>query len=137
MSLKGSSKVQNKSEVQSETSLGTTQSQGKTSQYTSKKFAVFRKQLLSHFTFKAEKSESEWIDWIEKAIKKEHINYYEYDQFSNIRKIGNGAYSIVYRANWKRTGKVFALKALKSEKTAFKEIANEVTIPYGGKYNFT
>ena len=85
--------------------------------------------------FKMEKSndpsENEWINWLEDAIKKEHINYYEYDQFNNIRKIGTGAFSVVYRANWKRTGKIFALKAFKSEKTAFKEIVNEVTMPHG------
>ena len=95
----------------------------------------FPKTAFNHFIFKMEKSnnpgENELIDWLEEAIKKEHINYYEYDQFNHIRKISTSAFSIVYRANWKRTEKVFALKALKCEKMAFKEIVNEVIISYG------
>jgi hypothetical protein len=32
---------------------------------------------------------NEWVDWIEEAIEKEHdLNYYEYNQSSNIQEIG-------------------------------------------------
>src|SRR5438477_13102602 len=53
---------------------------------------------------------NEWINWIEEAIDKEHLKYYEYKQFSNIEKIGTGGFGNVFRANWKN------LDALKSRK---------------------
>ena len=31
---------------------------------------------------------NEWIDWIEKAISKKYIKYYEYNHFYNITEIG-------------------------------------------------
>ncbi|CAB4488371.1 unnamed protein product [Rhizophagus irregularis] len=33
---------------------------------------------------------NEWINWIEEAIDKEHLNYYEYNQFTDIQEIGAG-----------------------------------------------
>ena len=39
--------------------------------------------------------------WIEEAISKKHIKYYEYNYFHNIEKIGSGSFGNVYRANWK------------------------------------
>jgi hypothetical protein len=42
------------------------------------------------------------VSWIEEVIEKEHLNYYEYNQFSNIQEIGAGGdFGKVYRANWK------------------------------------
>ncbi|CAB4440453.1 unnamed protein product [Rhizophagus irregularis] len=38
---------------------------------------------------------------IEKVIKKEHLNYYDYKKFSHIEQIGIGGFGKVYRANWK------------------------------------
>jgi len=35
---------------------------------------------------------NEWINWIEEAIDKEHLKYYEYKQFSNLQQIGAGAF---------------------------------------------
>jgi len=32
---------------------------------------------------------NEWINWIEEAITKKHIKYYECDGFSNIQEIGS------------------------------------------------
>src|SRR5438045_9533386 len=69
---------------------------------------------------------NEWTNWLEEAIKKEHIKYYEYEHFNNIEKIGFGAFSNVYQANWKHTEKVFALKAFKNSIVAIKELINEV-----------
>ncbi|POG60878.1 kinase-like domain-containing protein [Rhizophagus irregularis DAOM 181602=DAOM 197198] len=44
---------------------------------------------------------NEWIDWIEEAITKKHIKYYDYKHFNNIQEIGSGSFGKVYRANWK------------------------------------
>ncbi|PKK72000.1 hypothetical protein RhiirC2_865283, partial [Rhizophagus irregularis] len=51
-----------------------------------------------------------WIDWIEEAIAKKHLKYYEFSQFKNIQEIGRGGFSIVFRANWKSSDRYFALK---------------------------
>ncbi|CAB4412814.1 unnamed protein product [Rhizophagus irregularis] len=34
-------------------------------------------------------NEKEWINWLDEAIKNEHIKYYEYEHFSKIRTIGS------------------------------------------------
>ncbi|GBC27655.2 kinase-like domain-containing protein [Rhizophagus irregularis DAOM 181602=DAOM 197198] len=34
----------------------------------------------------------EWINWIEEAISKKHIKYYEFEDFKNIQEIGYGAF---------------------------------------------
>ncbi|POG61469.1 hypothetical protein GLOIN_2v1704001 [Rhizophagus irregularis DAOM 181602=DAOM 197198] len=73
-------------------------------------------------------NEKEWINWLDEAIKNEHIKYYDYEHFSKIRTIGSGAYSDVYRAKWKNTEKVFALKAFKNKERkdiTLKEIIHE------------
>ncbi|CAB4488365.1 unnamed protein product [Rhizophagus irregularis] len=36
------------------------------------------------------KNTNEWVNWIQEAIDKEHLNYYEYNQFTNIQEIGAG-----------------------------------------------
>ncbi|GBC51776.2 kinase-like domain-containing protein [Rhizophagus irregularis DAOM 181602=DAOM 197198] len=75
--------------------------------------------------------EKEWINWLNEAIKNDHIKYYEYEQFDKIKLIGSGAFSDVYRAKWKHTEKVFALKAFKNkgqQNIAFKEIINELKL---------
>ncbi|CAB5346010.1 unnamed protein product [Rhizophagus irregularis] len=35
---------------------------------------------------------NEWIDWIEEAIAKKHIKYYDYKHFNNIQEIGSGGF---------------------------------------------
>jgi hypothetical protein len=69
---------------------------------------------------------NEWINWIEEAIDKEHLKYYEYNQFNNIQEIGIGSFGKVYRARWK----LFEHLALKSffnlNITTAKEIVHEV-----------
>ncbi|POG65701.1 kinase-like domain-containing protein [Rhizophagus irregularis DAOM 181602=DAOM 197198] len=54
---------------------------------------------------------NEWINWIEEAIVKEHLKYYEYKEFSNFQEIGTGGFGKVYRAKWKNLEKSFALKS--------------------------
>jgi serine/threonine protein kinase len=70
---------------------------------------------------------NEWINWIEEAIVNEHLNYYEYNQFTNVQEIGTGSFGKVYRANWKNSGKQFALKSFFNlNNVTMKEIVCEV-----------
>jgi len=52
---------------------------------------------------------NECINWIEEAIIKKHIKYYEYDRFSNIQEIGSGGFGKVFRVNWKNFEQHLAL----------------------------
>jgi serine/threonine protein kinase len=74
------------------------------------------------------KDSNHYIEWLEKSIIDEYINYYEYSDFKNIRPIGSGSYGNVNRANWKNTGHFFALKSFSDDKQTFKEIIKEVII---------
>jgi serine/threonine protein kinase len=51
-------------------------------------------------------------EWIDTKIRDDDINYFEYDEFSNVEKVGNGAFGIVKRADWKSCGIKVALKIL-------------------------
>ncbi len=74
---------------------------------------------------------NEWINWIEEAITKKHIKYYEYDHFSNIQEIGSGAFGKVFRANWKNSEQYLALKSFFNlNNTTVKEIVCEVIMNY-------
>ena len=64
---------------------------------------------------------NESVEWIEKSIVDEHINYYEYLDFKDIQPIDGN----VMRANW-RTGHTYALKSFENEKMNLKEVVNEV-----------
>ncbi|GBC10628.1 hypothetical protein RclHR1_00980005 [Rhizophagus clarus] len=50
-------------------------------------------------------------EWIEEAISKKNIKYYEYKHFSNIKEIGVGSFGKVYSANWKNSEKYLAIKS--------------------------
>ena len=72
---------------------------------------------------------SKWINWIEEAIAKGHIKYYEYEHFSNIQEIGCGTFGKVYRVNWKNSHGYLALKSFFNlNGITVKEIVNEVII---------
>ena len=74
---------------------------------------------------------NEWINWIEDAISKKHIKYYEYNHFSNFQKIGTGGFGKVYCANWKNSGQYFALKSfLNLNNVTIKELVREVFTKY-------
>ncbi|EXX57230.1 uncharacterized protein OCT59_023855 [Rhizophagus irregularis] len=49
---------------------------------------------------------NDWNKWIEEAISKKLIKYYEFDQFYNIQEIGFGGFGKVSRANWKNSHKL-------------------------------
>ncbi|CAB4379727.1 unnamed protein product [Rhizophagus irregularis] len=66
---------------------------------------------------------------IEEAISKKHIKYYEYEHFSNIEKIGFGAFGKVYRANWRNNEQYLALKSFfNHDKANTKEIVEELKL---------
>ena len=70
---------------------------------------------------------NECINWIEEAISKKHIKYYEYEHFSNIQEIGSGGFGKVYRANWKNSYNYLALKSFYNlNHISIREIVNEV-----------
>lgn len=70
---------------------------------------------------------NEWINWIEEAIDKEHINYYDYKQFNDFQEIGVGSFGKVYRASWKNLEKNFAIKSFFNINIiTIKEIVREV-----------
>lgn len=70
---------------------------------------------------------NESITWIEEAVAKEHIKFYEYNQFSNFKQIGVGGFGKVHRANWKKSEKLFALKSFFTlDIITVKEIISEV-----------
>ena len=70
---------------------------------------------------------NEWINWIEEAISKRHIKYYDYKEFKNIQEIGIGGFGKVYRAKWKNSPQYFALKSLLNiNDVAIKELIHEV-----------
>lgn len=68
-------------------------------------------------------------EWIEEAIVKDYIKYYEFNYFSNFQEIGFGGFGKVFRANWKSSHNYLALKSFFSfNNTTIKEIIKEVII---------
>ncbi|SRR6266498_429662 len=66
-----------------------------------------------------------WL-WIENSIKEEHINFYEYSKFNNIKETGGEGFGKVYKAKWKQNEKYLALKSFNLDNaTAIKEIVSE------------
>ena len=51
-------------------------------------------------------------EWIDMKVGDETINYFEYNRFSDIDKIGEGGFGIVNRANWIDGEILVALKSL-------------------------
>ncbi|UZO03641.1 uncharacterized protein OCT59_024045 [Rhizophagus irregularis] len=72
---------------------------------------------------------NELLFWVEEAISKNHIKFYEYKHFSNIREIGNGNFGRVYRAKWKDLDQYLALKYFFSfDKATIKELVHELEL---------
>ncbi|CAB4417862.1 unnamed protein product [Rhizophagus irregularis] len=74
------------------------------------------------------KNSNHYIEWLEKSIIDEHINFYDYSDFKNIQPIGSGSYGNVNRANWKNTDHFFALKSFSNDKQTLEEIVKELKI---------
>ncbi|KAF0495979.1 calmodulin-dependent protein kinase [Gigaspora margarita] len=66
--------------------------------------------------------------WIDEKIKEEKIIEYKYDEFKQLKKIGSGAYSIVFRAMIIKGNKyeAYALKEIENNAEISKEIMNEL-----------
>ena len=78
---------------------------------------------------------NEWINWIEEAITKNYLKYYDYKHFSNFQEIGSGGFGKIYRANWKNFEQYLALKSfyinnINNVKATVKEIVHEVIAKY-------
>src|SRR6266498_1568281 len=74
---------------------------------------------------------NEWINWLEEAISKKHMKYYEYNHFNNFQEIGTGSFGKVYYANWKNSGQCFALKFFFNlDNVTVKELVREVITKY-------
>ncbi|CAB4379781.1 unnamed protein product [Rhizophagus irregularis] len=68
-------------------------------------------------------------NWIEDAISKNLIKRYEYEDFSEIKKIAFGYYGKVYCANWKNSAVKYALKSFNLNIAEnIEEIVNEFKI---------
>ena len=65
-------------------------------------------------------------EWIEEAISKKHLKYYDYKGFHNIQKTGYGNFGKVYRANWKNSEQYFVLKSFNVDNTIIKDVIHEV-----------
>ncbi len=75
------------------------------------------------------KGSNEWINWIDEAISKKHIKYYEYEHFQNFKEVGAGSFGKVYRVNWKNSHRHLALKSFFNFNNAMaKETVREVKI---------
>ncbi|CAB4388087.1 unnamed protein product [Rhizophagus irregularis] len=73
---------------------------------------------------------SESINWIEEAIFKKHLKFYEYKKFSNFQQISVGSIGKVYCANYdKNLEKQFAIKSFFNfNNITLKEIIRELKI---------
>ncbi|CAB4400765.1 unnamed protein product [Rhizophagus irregularis] len=74
------------------------------------------------------KDSNHYIEWLEKSIVDEHINYYDYSDFKNILPIGSGSYGNINRVNWKNTDHFFALKSFSDDKQTLEEIVKELKL---------
>ncbi|POG64544.1 kinase-like domain-containing protein [Rhizophagus irregularis DAOM 181602=DAOM 197198] len=71
---------------------------------------------------------NEWTNWIEEAIIKQHIKYYEYENFKNVQEVGSGAFGKVFRANWKNFGHLALKSFYNLNDITLKEIVNELKL---------
>src|SRR5436190_6710285 len=73
------------------------------------------------------KNANEWISWIEAAIAKEYVKYYEYKHFSNIQEIGSGRFGKVSLTSCKDLKQCLMLKSFFNLNNVItKEIIREV-----------
>ncbi|RGB40250.1 kinase-like domain-containing protein [Rhizophagus diaphanus] len=77
---------------------------------------------------KNDNTDNKWIQWIKDGIANEFINYHDINEFQNIDCIGHGGFGKVYRANWKGSNTVVALKSLMNGDSIMKEIVNEIIL---------
>jgi serine/threonine protein kinase len=67
--------------------------------------------------------------WIEEAISRKFIKYYEFGQFHNVQEIGSGGFGKVCCAIWKNSHRRYAIKTFFNINDAtVKAIAREVIL---------
>jgi hypothetical protein len=71
--------------------------------------------------------DNKWARWIKDGIANEYINCHDYDEFRNIKCIGDKGFGKVYRANWENSNINVTLKSHKNG-NFMKEIVNEVYV---------
>ncbi|EXX62734.1 uncharacterized protein OCT59_008415 [Rhizophagus irregularis] len=64
-------------------------------------------------------------EWIDMKIKDGNIDYVEYSEFSNVEKVGEGAFGIVNSAHWKSCGIKIAIKILINNSSVDENIMDE------------
>ncbi|UZO21796.1 uncharacterized protein OCT59_014181 [Rhizophagus irregularis] len=69
-----------------------------------------------------------YTDWIEKSISKGYINKFNYSDFNDRQPVGGGNFGKVYRANWKKSDTLLALKSFDNNKLTLKEVVNEIKL---------
>ncbi|PKY50909.1 hypothetical protein RhiirA4_531574 [Rhizophagus irregularis] len=72
------------------------------------------------------KASNIYIDWLEKSIDDEYINYYNYSEFKSLKLLGSGACGSVSRASWKNG--LFALKTFSNDYETLKVVVNEIKL---------
>src|SRR5688572_2938341 len=78
---------------------------------------LFKKMMISNT------DTDKYVQLIEDGITKDYINnYYDYNEFQDIRCIGFGAYGRVYRTIWESSDTVVALKSFEFNNCVMKEI---------------
>ncbi|KAF0378683.1 kinase-like protein [Gigaspora margarita] len=78
-------------------------------------------------------------EWLEKAIDERHINYIEYNRFTDPFKIGSGGFGNIFRYEWKDCELTVALKFLKvdtsTDENIIKDFINELKLLRGVTYH--
>ncbi|PKC56464.1 hypothetical protein RhiirA1_473956 [Rhizophagus irregularis] len=64
-------------------------------------------------------------DWFDKSIVEEYITLYEFSDFNNLQPIGRGSFRSVFRANWKNTDTIFAIKKFNNNNSTPNQVVNE------------
>ncbi|PKY56191.1 kinase-like protein [Rhizophagus irregularis] len=67
-------------------------------------------------------------DWFDKSIAEEYITLYEFSDFNNLQPIGRGSFGSVFRANWKNTDTIFAIKKFNNNNSTPNQVVNEVKL---------
>jgi len=68
---------------------------------------------------------TDYCRWLEESIQSENIKYFNYNEFTERKIIGEGGFGVVKSAEWKNRGIKVALKSLKDE-NVIKEFVKEV-----------
>jgi hypothetical protein len=77
------------------------------------------------------KDSNEYDDLLKKSLEDEDLSYYKYSEFNNVQQIDD-LFGSTFRAIWKDSDNVLALKPFDNQVATIKEVINEVM----KKYNF-